>query len=225
MLKRTDQSLYYLQATDKYASHIAGSIKEKDDCLVVEKLSLSYIRPEYTKSYYGLQEESISQNCSNSTEGDELPMKDKKPEKGFKPMQMYKWNAGDDTFDLKISDSVFDKIIGKRNLSSLTITEAATFKDKLEPIVKNYAMSDDFRKEFWRIKIGNRLRITRVLYDSLVDKLTSESIAKKAEKTIIDDLDRTFPICTDIHEGKQMYQNMKLVLSLFEVILQIILVV
>lgn len=217
MLKRTDHSLYYLQAIDKYTAHIAGSIKEKDDCLIVEKLALSFSRPEYTKSYFGLQEESISQNCSNSTEGDDLPQKDKKPEKGFKPLQMYKWTTGDETFDLKINDNAFDKAIGKRTLSSLTINEACAMKDKIEPIAKTHAISDDIRKEFWRAKIGNRLRITKCLYDSLVDRLTSEPISRKAEKTITDDLDRTFPICTDIQEGRQMYQNMKLVLSLFEV--------
>lgn len=132
-------------------------------------------------------------------------------------MQMYKWNTGDETFDLKIDDKAFEKVIGKRRLSSLCVKEAALLKDKLESIVKVFAISDDLRKEYWRARIGNKLRITKTLYDSLVDRLLSDPISRKAEKTIIDDLDRTFPICTDIQEGRQMYQNMKLVLSLFEV--------
>lgn len=77
-------------------------------------------------------------------------------------------------------------------------------------------MSDQLRRDYWRVKIGNKLKINSVLYNNLVERLSVESIPKRSEKTITDDLDRTFPNCNDIQEGKEMYANMKQILSLFE---------
>lgn len=217
LLMRVDRSIYKLQGPDRYASQIKQSRKVKDECLTIEKLTVSISRPENLKGNPGALEETLSQNCSSSTEGDDLPAKDKNADKGFKPKQMYKWNTGDDTFDLKVSDAAFDKVLGKRTLASLTVKEACALKDKLEGVCKTAALSDEVRRDLWRAKIGNGLRINKAMYSSLVDKLAAEPISRKAEKTIVDDLDRTFPICSDVNEGKQMYQNMKLVLSLFEV--------
>jgi hypothetical protein len=95
--------------------------------------------------------------------------------------------------------------------------EAYQNRGKLAEFFTKHTMSDDLRKQFWKARIGNRLRISKPLFDSLVDRLATEGISKKADKIIVDDLDRTFPVCSDREEGKEMYQNMRRVLCLFEV--------
>ena len=98
----------------------------------------------------------------------------------------------------------------------MSLQEACSIKDKVIGMVRQSAMSDQLRRDYWRAKIGNKLKINPVLYNNLVERLSVEPLPKKSEKTIIDDLDRTFPNCNDIQEGKEMYANMKLTLSLFE---------
>lgn len=142
--------------------------------------------------------------------------------KGFRPRQSSNWRltgeqSDEPIFDLEINDEAIFSEIPKEKLFALGHTAASLRKDELAKLLSQYAFSDTTRKEFWRVRIGNKLRITRTMFENLQDRLNLEPISKKSEKVIIDDLDRTFPICQDIEEGRSMYTNMKLILSLFEV--------
>lgn len=211
-------SQFELVGTHKYHTKLECSSKQTDECLSIDTFSIRYLKPWINPSLLSI-EECKSQQGSNSTEAEDVQArKEILANKGFKPNSGFKWNTGDQTFDLQVSDSILSEKIGFTRLCQFTVVEAFQQRKKLAEFFTKYTMSDEARKKFWRAKIGNKLRISKALFDSLVDRLNSEGIPKKAEKTIIDDLDRTFPICNDFEEGKQMYQNMKLVLSLFEVV-------
>lgn len=218
MTIKSGHSQFELAGIQKYSSRIDTTSKQTDECLSIDSFSVQYTRPSYM-AVLSMNDDCKSQQGSNSTEAEELQArKEYLEKKGFKPNSGFKWNTGEQTFDLKVDDAILSEKIGFTKLCTLTVVDAFQQRKKLAEFFSKYTMSDESRKKFWRVKIGNRLRITKALFESLVDRLNTEGISKKAEKTIIDDLDRTFPICNDMEEGKQMYQNMKLVLCLFEVV-------
>lgn len=143
----------------------------------------------------------------------------KSRDKGFKPKTSFKWDTigAEEVFDLEVNDIKIVKAFSKEKLYRTKPQTSALEKESISKIFTKYAFSNDLRKDYWKARIGNRLRITKKLYESLVDRVNTESISRKSEKVIIDDLDRTFPLCSDHNEGKAMYQNMKLILCCFEV--------
>ena len=218
MTINSGHSQFELAGIHKYGSRLESVCKQTDECLSIDTLSVLYSKPDTNTGLLSL-EDSKSQPESHSTEAEEVQArKEYLEKKGFKPNSGFKWNTGEQTFDLKISDSLLNEKFGFKRLCKIPVIEAFQQRKKLAEFFTKHTMSDEYRKQFWKARIGNRLRISKALFDSLVDRLNTEGISKKAEKTIIDDLDRTFPICNDMNEGKQMYQNMKLVLCLFEVI-------
>lgn len=218
MTINSGHSQFDLVGVQKYCTKLDSSCKQTDECLSIDNFAIHYLKPMANQTLLSI-EECKSQQGSHSTEAEEvLARKEYLENKGFKPNSGFKWNTGEQTFDLQVNDALLSEKIGFTKLCQLSVVEAYQQRKKLAEFFTKYTMSDEARKKFWRVKIGNRLRISKALFESLVDRLNVEGIPKKAEKTIIDDLDRTFPICNDLHEGKEMYQNMKLVLSLFEVI-------
>ena len=81
---------------------------------------------------------------------------------------------------------------------------------------RKYTLTDEERKEVWKARIGNKLKITKELYHGLFSRLHSRSFPKKVDKLIRDDLDRTFPNCLTFEEGKRMYSKMHNLLRLFQ---------
>ena len=217
MITKSGHSVYELMGSLKYSPDLQFKSKQTDEWLAIDNFSMSYTRPDSLNGQPIADENKSHNSWSNSTEADENPQKKEMEKKGFKPNNGFKWNTGENTYDLEENDQMLQDKLGFRKLCKMSVMDAWQNRVKLAEFFTRYSMSDDMRKEFWKARIGNRLRISKALFDSLVDRLAAEGISRKAEKTIIDDLDRTFPICNDMAEGKQMYQNMKLVLCLFEV--------
>lgn len=217
MVTKSGHSIYELAANLKYSNDLQFKSKQTDEWLAIDTFVVNYSRPDIMNCQPAM-EENKSHSWSNSTDAEESTNKKEVDKKGFKPKSGFKWNAGDNTFDLIEDDQLLQEKFGFRKLCKMSVMDAWQNRVKLAEFFTRYSMSDELRKQFWKARIGNRLRISRPLFDSLVDRLAAEGISRKAEKTIGDDLDRTFPICNDMAEGKEMYQNMKLVLSLFEVI-------
>lgn len=218
MTINSGHSHFEMAGVHKYCSRLESTSKQTDECLSIDTFSVIYAKPD-TNPNFLINDDCKSQHESNSTEAEEVQArKEYLEKKGFKPNAGFKWNTGEETFDLKISDELLNEKIGFKRLCKISVIEAFQQRKKFAEFFTKNTMSDEYRKEFWKARIGNRLRISKALFDSLIVRLNTEGIPKKAEKTIIDDLDRTFPMCNDMEEGKQMYQNMKLVLSLFEVI-------
>lgn len=216
MILKSGHSLFEMNAILKYKNELKLKSQQTDETLSIDKYSISFSKPEF-QGGQNPSDENKSQNCSNSTDTEDLLWKKDAHLKGFRPNNGFKWSTSGDTFDLSISDQLLQETLGFKKLCRMTVMEAYQNRIKLAEFFTKHTMSDDLRKQFWRARIGNRLRISKPLFDSLVDRLETEGISRKAEKTIIDDLDRTFPVCNDMEEGKRMYQNMKLILSLFEV--------
>lgn len=89
-------------------------------------------------------------------------------------------------------------------------------RGKLLGFFAKYTIDEEERKQLWRDRIGNRLKITQRTYMWLGDRLRAEGLEKDAEKVIGNDLDRTFPAVDTHEEGLKMYQEIKMLLSLFQ---------
>lgn len=226
MLQRSNWSFYNITAVKLFNVSLIDTSRKIDETESIESFRIIISRPD-THNGGNCLEEALCNKSTNSTDDDiqttdktkdEQAASDKfkKDNKGFRPKSSFKWNMGEETFDLLENDALFEKKLG-RDLIRQPMRVIITKQAKIIDFFSNNSISETLRKELWRTKIGNKLKITRAFYNNLVDRLANEPIANKAEKTIIDDLDRTFPECDDLEEGKQMYQDMRLVLSLFEV--------
>lgn len=215
MLEQSGKSRYTLYSVMNYKGDEEFSLQRPDDCLLVTNCNFSFSRIKASQHSFLTVEEcksKMSSNLSNSTEDERTSQS-----KGFRPNVNLRWSSSDDSFDIKVDDAAIEKVIPLRQLFTVSMLELQENQSKVREVLSKFALSDEARKNLWRRRIGNRLRITQQLYQSLLDKLAVESISKKAEKVIVDDLDRTWPHCNDIEEGRVMYAEMKQVLSLIEV--------
>lgn len=116
-------------------------------------------------------------------------------------------------FDLPINDKLY-----KSKYKHLVIDNNESFPERetLFYFFRHYTISDEERKQLWRIRIGNSLGITRELYDSLCLRLEIEGIKKQYHKLIGDDLFRTLPNYGNSRVGDSMYQKLHHILSLFQ---------
>lgn len=212
-----------------YTANQETKITIPDECLLVTTDILTFSKPQTHHTHHLMPEDGVmtkfSSNLSNSTEDDFGLARSKDSNsatgKGFKPGANFRWNAGEDTFDIQIDNLFMAKVIPFDKMCSMSQKEATEeYQEKLKDLFTRCTWSEEARKNLWRSRIGNKLKITRQMFKSLVERLAVESISRKAEKVIIDDLDRTFPQCSDVEEGKAMYADMKLVLSLIEVAYQ-----
>lgn len=218
VLNNSKRSLFSIYNASGYYAEHTTELKRPDDVLLVTTDVISLNRPQAVKPLLQGVEESAtrySSNMSNSTEEEYG-----RNGKGFKPNGKLRWNTGEDTFDLAVDDNQMNWRFPMYLAEKMTYEQAAEGKDKLKDVFTKVTWSDESRKHLWRKRIGNKLRINKALFDNLMDRLTIEGINKRAEKTIVDDLDRTFPNVSGQIEGIQMYAGMKLVLYLFEVVIE-----
>lgn len=116
-------------------------------------------------------------------------------------------------FDLPINDKLFRS---KYKQIIKDTREVYYERELLFNFFRSYTISDEERKHIWKIRIGNRLGITKDLYDSLCMRLELEGIKKKDSKLISDDLFRTLPNYGSTKIGETMYEKLHHILSLFQ---------
>jgi hypothetical protein len=64
-------------------------------------------------------------------------------------------------------------------------------REQVKKFFLSNVIGDEQRKELWTLKIGNRLKINKTIYENLVERLKYEDFEPKIEKLIKDDLNRT----------------------------------
>lgn len=134
--------------------------------------------------------------------------------KGFKPRYIDELTKKE-TYNLKPSEIFFDQRIKKflYKENDMSASELGICREYF----RNYVLTNEQRKELWRFKIGNELRITRDMFNGLVTRLQTGDFCKSIDRQIQADLDRTFPDCKTHNEGREMYSNMHLILLLFHI--------
>jgi len=134
--------------------------------------------------------------------------------KGFKP----KYIDGViclDSCDLKASEMFYEQRVKKILLmdEEMSYSEVTVVKEYF----KHYTITEEQRKELWKVKIGNRLGISKEIFNGLMTRLKTGDYCKTTERQIQADLDRTFPDCDSFKEGREMYSKLELILLLFHI--------
>ena len=115
--------------------------------------------------------------------------------------------------DLPVNDKLY---ISKYKHIVKDDSESFADRESLFAFFRYYTISDEERKKLWRIRIGNKLGITRDLYDQLCTRLDLEGIKRQYDKLIGDDLFRTLPNYGASKVGENMYKKLHLILSVFQ---------
>lgn len=117
-------------------------------------------------------------------------------------------------FDMKIKD---DEFVTK--IKPLINSSEDDYEGRMQifSFFTKYTISDAQRKDLWRIRIGNTLRIDRNLFELLKIRLKNEGLKKQVAKLIVDDLNRTLPNYQSYPVGQQMYDSVQLLLSLWHI--------
>lgn len=115
-------------------------------------------------------------------------------------------------FDMKVNDELFR---AKYKQMLYTCEEDFPERASLFEFFRKYTVSDNERKEIWRIRIGNSLRITREQYVSLKGRRKAGEVNKATNKLIVDDLNRTLPNYKEVPVGEQMYSAVQELLALW----------
>ena len=141
------------------------------------------------------------------------PLKDVRRRKGFKPTSFKQ--ASKATCDLKPNPSLFQEKIEKllKTKKRLSTKDKETCRDYF----RSHIVDEEHRKELWRRRIGNRLGITRNIFEGLKTRLRNEGYPEETERQIQMDLDRSFPNCQSYKEGRRMYSDMVQILLLFHI--------
>lgn len=116
-------------------------------------------------------------------------------------------------FDLPVNDKLYKS---KYKHLVKDCNESFPERESLFQFFKSYTISDEERKQLWRIRIGNSLNITKELYNGLCLRLELEGIKKQYQKLIGDDLFRTLPNYGSTKAGESMYQKLHHILSVFQ---------
>lgn len=121
-----------------------------------------------------------------------------------------------DKFDLPINDDLYLFKV-KQVLRPYSEEENSSERETLMWFFKANCLSDGERKTLWKTKIGNPLSITSEQFDILKYRLTRDGIKKAIDKLICDDLNRTLPDYKQFEAGEAMYEDVKLLLSLWHI--------
>lgn len=121
-----------------------------------------------------------------------------------------------DKFDLPVNDELYLYKV-KEVLRPQNEEENSSERETLMWFFKANTISDSERKKLWKTKIGNPLGITSEQFEILKYRLTRDGIKKSVDKLICDDLNRTLPDYREYEAGESMYENVKLLLSLWQV--------
>lgn len=79
------------------------------------------------------------------------------------------------------------------------------------------SLSPTLRQWLWEQRIGNRIRMTRSLFNNLLVRGVRDAIEVATEEIMVEDLIRTCSAIPSQTESKRVYENLKRLLSLFEV--------
>lgn len=117
-------------------------------------------------------------------------------------------------FDLAINDELY-----RQKYKQLLINSSDEFPDRdhLFSFFRFYTISDEERKQLWKVRIGNTLRIDREVFENLKIRLKEEGLKKSVEKLVVDDMNRTLPNYKSCGAGQYMYENIQQLLLLFQV--------
>lgn len=117
-------------------------------------------------------------------------------------------------FDLPENDALF---ISKYKQHIVNCDEDFPERESLFSFFSKYTISDKERKQMWKIRIGNSLRIDRELFETLKLRFKNDGIKPQVAKLIVDDLNRTLANYKNFSAGQIMYDGVQELLSLFQV--------
>lgn len=117
-------------------------------------------------------------------------------------------------FDMTINDELYRQ---KYKQFLLNNNDDFPDRDNLFSFFRFYTISDEERKQLWKVRIGNSLRIDREVFENLKVRLKEEGLKKSVEKLVVDDMNRTLPNYKSCGAGQYMYENIQQLLLLFQV--------
>lgn len=162
------------------------------------------------------KDEGAKQNSlmtSSVIEEEESPEKKAVESGRMNPNLIFGGSNNEKVFDLPVNDKLYRS---KYKHIVKDTRENYYERETLFNFFRHYTISDEERKQLWKIRIGNHLGITRELYEALCLRLEVEGIKKQYSKLIADDLYRTLPNYGSTKIGESMYQKLHHILSLFQ---------
>jgi len=118
------------------------------------------------------------------------------------------------TSDLIVNDGTYNEEIYPLIVTSMT--KEGPIDKAIFDFFRIYTISDDNRKNLWRIKIGNKLRISRTVYEGFVSLLSKQGIFQKdVEKRILIDLQRTLPLSKPFKTADRTFKAVRRILMAF----------
>jgi hypothetical protein len=90
-------------------------------------------------------------------------------------------------------------------------------REQVKKFFLTNVIGDEQRKELWTLKIGNRLKINKTIYENLVERLKYEDFEPKIEKLIKDDLNRTLPVDPENKAGGAVYEEIRNLLKVWHI--------
>ncbi len=119
-----------------------------------------------------------------------------------------------ENFDLPVSDELFNLRIKQFiEVGSPDVTD----RDTLLHFFRVNTISDEVRKQLWKMKISNQLGITSELFEILKQRLKEDGLKKSVDKLIVDDLNRTLPEYKKHAAGLAMFESVRQLLSLWHI--------
>ena len=197
-----------------------------DDCTKKQKFVIKFTRPQALKppqklnfnNYYSTHRYVKKLTESDSSTDDDIPDPTLENRYGFKPSQNFQTSFTSGICDLEKNDDLFKTELFELIRSTSRAKSKLRSKDLklLTNFFSKFTISDETRREVWRARIGNKLGITRGIFNGLLARLNRQRIPKKVESQIVKDLNRLFPDCRTFQEGREMYNKMQTILRMFQ---------
>jgi Rab-GTPase-TBC domain len=182
------------------------------------KIVLSLVAP--SKQYVTLQDKSTSENgqlstqSASSTSSNGTLIKAFRGQKDFSRMIFNSPNEAGENADLPLNDAEFTENI----LPLLTVGEPNTsHRETIMQFFRQYTLSDDTRRQLWKLKISNSLGLTSELYECLKIRLKEDGLPRSTTKVINDDLMRMLPDHRNHLAGATMFEAIRELLSLWHI--------
>ena len=117
--------------------------------------------------------------------------------------------------NVEVGDSIFNLELKKYVRGTLPVPEDK--KSYLSRFFFDYKFSGALRKVVWRERVGNRLKMSRVLYNNLLVRASQEGLEPSMDQIMVEDLIRTCSVIDSATEHDKMYEDLRLVLTVFAV--------
>lgn len=127
----------------------------------------------------------------------------------------YSQEFSEESFDVPISDELF-KVKVKDCLKTWSDEESGSERETLLWFFRANTISEEERKNLWKLRIGNSLMITKEHYEILKYRLSHEGVKKNIDKLISDDIIRTIPDYRQSEAGIAMFDDIKTLLCLWQ---------